>query len=108
MIHDLKISSPVWQIDFRFCFYFLCLKKYNQKDTAKTHVKDCAVYVFFHEFHALGFYIQVFSPYWADLCVQHKVVVYFNSSVCGCHVFPTPFIEETLFQLYALCFFAVN
>ena len=65
---------------------------------ANTHVKDCTVYVFFHEFHGLGFYIQTFNPYWVDLCVWYKIVVQFNSFACSCQVFPTPFIEEILFH----------
>ena len=43
------------------------------------------------------------------VCVWYKIVAQFHSFVCGCSVFPTPFIEETVLSpLYILASFVTD
>ena len=48
-------------------------------------------------------WFQVFNPFLVCSCVWFKIGVQFYSFACGCPVFPTLFIEETVLSpLYIL------
>jgi len=42
-------------------------------------------------------HIQTFTPFSVYFCVWWKKVVQFHSFACSSPVFPTPFVEETVF-----------
>ena len=59
-------------------------------------VVEVAAYVLY-DFDGFLSHIEVFHPSGVYLCVWCERVVWFHSSACCCLVFPTPFIEETVF-----------
>ena len=93
-----------------FLLWLLCFWCQIQKIITKTNVKKFTPYVFFQEFCSFKSYIQVFNPFWVNLCVWCEIGVRFPSFACGCPGFPTSFIKEEtiLSSLYILCSFVEN
>jgi len=62
----------------------------------KTNVKESTPMFSSRSAMILGLYVQVFNPLWVCFCVWCKIEIQSHSFACGCPVFPTPFMEETI------------
>ena len=82
---------------FIFCFCFPYLRRHIQKEVAMTKVKEGTACVLHQDFYGFRPHIQVFNPFLIYFSEWGKKVVQFHSSTYCCPVFPTPFIEETVF-----------
>ena len=89
-IYHLQISSPICLVVFSFYWWFpllyrsflvwcnlSCLflplfslpEETYLEDTAEINVEEHTAYVFFSEIYGFRSYIQVFNPFWNNLCM---------------------------------------
>ena len=60
-------------------------------------VEEVAVYVLLKDFDGFLSHIEVLHPFGVYFCVWCTETVQFHFFACGCPIFPTPFVEETVF-----------
>ena len=89
-----------------FCFYFLCPRRYIQKNITKNDVKELTMFSS-RSFMVSGLNIFLihFEFFFCTLCQR---VVQFDSFVCCCPLFTTPFTEEVIISLRIYASFIID
>ena len=67
------------------------------KEVAVADVEGVTAYVLLHDFDGFLSHTAVFHPLGVYLCVWCGGLFKFHSFACSCPIFPTPFIEVTVF-----------
>ena len=98
----------MWGHTSLLCLFLLWYQL--KSTTTKTYVKDLSKpYVFCYKFYSSRAYIQVFDPFWVNICVWYKGMVQFCSFALGSPVFPAPLMKETVFSpLFILGSFVIK
>ena len=99
-VHSFLYCAPAFQFDVvpyvYFCFCFPCLRRHIPKNISETSIKSILSVFSSRCFIVSGLTI-VFNLFWVYFCIWYEKIIHFDSFAYSCSIFPTVFIEETVF-----------